>query len=63
MAASDYSKEELNKFLEQLDTNAFNRIQQFFSSMPRLKHDVKVTNPKTKVESTVTLTGLNDFFG
>jgi len=63
MAASDYSKEELNKFLEQLDTNAFNKVQKFFASMPRLKHDVKVTNPKTKVESTVTLTGLNDFFG
>jgi len=30
--------------------------------MPKLKHEVKFTNPKTKVENKVTLSGLNDFF-
>ena len=28
-------------------------IQDFFESMPKLSHTVKVTNPKTKVESDV----------
>ena len=62
MPAADYSKEELNKFVEQLDSTAFGKMQKFFASMPRLKHDVEVTNPKTKVKSTVTLQGLVDFF-
>ena len=62
MAATDYSKEELNKFVEQLDSTAFGKMQKFFASMPRLKHDVEVTNPKTQVKSTVTLQGLVDFF-
>ena len=62
MPAADYSKEELNKFVEQLDSNAFGKMQKFFASMPRLKHDVEVTNPKTQVKSTVTLQGLVDFF-
>ena len=34
----------------------------FFDTMPRLKHTVKIENPKTKVKSDITLTGLNDFF-
>lgn len=62
MAATDYTKEELNKFVEQLDSTAFGKMQKFFASMPRLKHDVEVTNPKTQVKSTVTLQGLVDFF-
>ena len=62
MPAADYSKEELNKFVEQLDSNAFGKMQKFFASMPRLKHDVEVTNPKTQVKSKVTLQGLVDFF-
>ena len=31
--------------------------------MPQLKHVVEVENPKTKVKSNITLTGLSDFFG
>ena len=31
--------------------------------MPKLKHTVKVKNPKTKKSSDITLNGLNDFFG
>jgi len=31
--------------------------------MPKLTHTVKITNPKTKKESEIVLSGLNDFFG
>ena len=27
-----------------------------------IKHEVEVENPETKVKSTVTLSGMNDFF-
>ena len=58
----DQTKKELTEFIEQLNTNQFKDVQNFFNTMPRLKHVVKVKNPKTKKESKITLTGLNDFF-
>ena len=61
-AAKDSTKKELMEFIEQLNTQQFQEIQKFFDTMPSLKHDITVKNPKTKVESIVTLTGLNDFF-
>ena len=60
--AVDYTKEDLNKFVEGLDTKAFGKIQEFFNSMPKLKHSIEVENPTTKVKSTVVLSGLADFF-
>lgn len=60
--AKDYKKEELNEFIESLSSQDFAKIQQFFTSMPALKHEVEVTNPKTNITSKVTLTGLADFF-
>ena len=60
--AKDSTKKELSDFIEQCNTKQFAEIQKFFDTMPRLTHTVKVKNPKTKVESDVTLTGLNDFF-
>jgi len=62
-AASDCTKKELKQWLEQLNTNQFKQIEEFFSTMPKLSHTIKVTNPKTKVESDVTLEGLASFFG
>ena len=59
----DQTRKELTEFIEQLNTKQFKDVQNFFNTMPRLKHVVKVKNPKTKKESEITLTGLNDFFG
>ena len=61
-SAGDYSKEELNAFLESLDSKAFNKINTFFDTMPKLKQDIVIENPKTKVKTTLTLQGLSDFF-
>ena len=62
-AASDCTKKELNEFLEQLDSSQFKQIEQFFETMPKLSHTIKVTNPKTKVVNNIVLEGLNAFFG
>ena len=59
----DQTKKELTEFIEQLNTKQFKDVQKFFETMPKLKHEITVNNPKTKKESKVTLTGLNDFFG
>jgi hypothetical protein len=61
-SAGDYTKDELNKFLESLDSKAFKKINEFFDTMPRLKQDIELENPKTKVKSKLTLAGLSDFF-
>jgi hypothetical protein len=45
-----------------LTTKQFKDVQSFFDTMPKLKHTIKVTNPKTKKENEIILTGLNDFF-
>ena len=52
----------MNEFLEQMNSGQFKQIETFFESMPKLKHVIKVTNPKTKVESDVVLEGLASFF-
>ena len=61
-AVGDYSKEELNKFLESLDRKSFDKLNQFFETMPQLRHEVEIENPKTKVKSKVVLKGAQDFF-
>ena len=62
-AASDCTKKELITWVETLNTNQFKMIEEFFATMPKLSHTMKVKNPKTKVESEVTLEGLASFFG
>ena len=62
-AASDCTKKELKEWVETLNTNQFKEVESFFTTMPKLSHTVKVKNPKTKVESDITLEGLTSFFG
>jgi hypothetical protein len=60
--AKDQSKKELTEFIESLNTTQFRAVQQFFDTMPKLKHVVTIENPNTKVKTDVVLQGLNDFF-
>jgi hypothetical protein len=61
--SKDQTKKELTEFIESMNTKQFKQVQVFFDTMPKLKHTIKITNPKTKKTSDVTLSGLNDFFG
>ena len=58
----DYSKKERKAFLDSLNHQQFEKLQNFFETMPTLKKDIEVTNPVTKVTSTLTLQGLSSFF-
>tara|TARA_S200000501_G_scaffold372177_1_gene416687 strand:- start:8356 stop:9081 length:726 start_codon:yes stop_codon:yes gene_type:complete len=60
--ASESTKKELEEFLDQLNTKQFKMIEDFFATMPKLTHTLKVKNPKTNVESNVKLEGLASFF-
>ena len=61
--AADCTKKEITEFLESMNSSQFKKIEEFFSSMPKLSHTIKVKNPNTKVESEVVLEGLASFFG
>ena len=61
-SASESTKKELEEFLDQLNTKQFKMIEDFFATMPKLTHTIKVKNPQTNVESTVRLEGLASFF-
>ena len=56
------SLEESKAWVEGLTNAQFEKIQQFFETMPTLRHVLKVKNPKTKVVNEVVLEGLSDFF-
>ena len=60
--ASESTKKELEDFIDQLNTKQFKLIEDFFATMPKLTHTIKVKNPQTDVESTVRLEGLASFF-
>ena len=59
---NDMDDKELDEFLESMSHDQFEKIQEFFNTMPKVKHSVKVKNPSTGVESDVVLEGLSAFF-
>ena len=58
----DSTQKELKEFLEGLSQTSFLQIKKFFETMPQLRHEAEVKNPKTGVVSKVTFKGLQDFF-
>jgi hypothetical protein len=59
----DLSNKELDDFFNSMTQAMFETVQQFFTTMPKLKHEIEVENPNTKVKSTMVLEGLADFLG
>jgi hypothetical protein len=59
--ARNSTKEEVEEFIASLDVNTFQKIQEFFQTMPKIKHELKYTNSLGH-ERTVVLDNINDFF-
>ena len=57
----DMTDQELGEFIDTLDTKQFENIMEFFNTMPKLRHIISVTNPKTKKKGEVVLEGLDSF--
>ena len=57
----DMKTQEVSDFIDSLDTEQFENVMQFFNTMPKVRHVVEVTNPKTGVTSEVLLEGLQSF--
>jgi hypothetical protein len=58
---SDHSQEEVDEFISQLTSDQFKKVQAFFDTLPKLKHELRYTNSNGN-ERTYTLEGLADFF-
>ena len=57
-----FSANEAKDWVETLTNAQFGMIQDFFNTMPSLRHVLKFKNPKTQVQNEVVIEGLADFF-
>lgn len=60
--ANEQTPEELSEFIDNLTSDQYKKIQQFFKTMPVLRQDVKYTCPVCNKEHNKYLEGLSSFF-
>ena len=58
-----FTDEELNEFVDSLNSQQFQKIKNFFDTMPVLKHTVKYKCETCGEDKETILQGLNSFFG
>ena len=58
----DISEKEMEEFIDNLPSKVFENLGEFFNSMPKVQHPIKVTNPKTKKKGEVIIEGIQSFF-
>ena len=59
---SDYTKKEVDDFLDSLSTQNFKEIQTFFDTMPKLKHEITAKCKVCGKKNERVLEGMGDFF-
>ena len=59
----DITDKEMNDFIDSMSNTQLQNVMDFFESMPKLRHAIKITNPNTKVKSEVVVEGLRSFLG
>ena len=59
---SDFTKEELQNWVDQLNQSQFKKITDFFQDMPKLSHKVEWTCEKCGEKDSILLEGLQSFF-
>ena len=57
----DSSREEVDEFILSLDVSSFNKVQNFFNTMPKLRHEINYKNSLGN-DRKIVLQNLNDFF-
>jgi len=61
--SADIKRSEIMAFIEKMTQQQFEKLQEFFKTMPVLSHTFSVVNPNTGVKSEYTMEGLSTFFG
>jgi hypothetical protein len=60
--SSTTSRKEIVEYVDGLTKKQFEKIQEFFATMPKLSHTIEITNPNTGVKSEYEIEGLVNFF-
>jgi len=60
--AADMEVSEVTEWLDGLTATDFSKVMNFFETMPRLSHTIKLTNKKNGKPFEIVLEGLADFF-
>tara|TARA_Y100000992_G_scaffold296153_1_gene258004 strand:+ start:484 stop:1188 length:705 start_codon:yes stop_codon:yes gene_type:complete len=58
----DMSEKDLEEFVDSLTGEQFEKVGEFFETMPKVQHSIEVTNPKTKKKGEVVIEGIQSFF-
>ena len=61
-SAQDHTREELEEFLNSLNSGQFKKVQDYYESLPKMKQDIEYTCKKCGKTETDTLEGLASFF-
>ena len=61
-SAQDHTKEELEEFLDSLNSGQFKKLQDYYESLPKMTQDIEYTCKKCGKTETETLEGLASFF-
>ena len=59
----DLKDKEISEFIDSMTGDQFEALTEFFNTMPKLRHIINVTNPKTKKKNEILLEGLESFLG
>lgn len=62
-ASTDYTVAELIEFVENLSPQSLEKIEEFFSTMPVLRHSMNWNCKECSADNQVTLEGIQSFFG
>ena len=58
----DFSRKEIEQWVERLDARQFKKMSDFFESMPKLSHKITWTCSECGEEDSIVLEGLESFF-
>ena len=61
-SAQGHTREELEEFLDSLNSGQFKKLQDYYESLPKMKQDIEYTCKKCGKTETETLEGLASFF-
>ena len=62
LSKGDYTEKELDDFFDSFNTQQFEKVMDFFNTMPKVRHEIEVKNSKTKKKNKILLEGLDSFF-
>lgn len=57
----DITDKDIEEFIEGFTVEQFEKVTNFFETMPKIRHMIEVENPKTKVKSEVLIEGIDNF--